>query len=395
MRNMLLDIDLYAKAETKILHCLTKRGYEIFYVSSYSKQKPKFGNSKIHLFSIALGKNVPLKYHVISGLVQFFSFPLYLVRVKPRFVIVDWDSLFGLMLMLPFYQLLGAKVILDVRSTPTPIENTNREIGLRMYLLNLMFSASVYVAKSTLDGMTIITDLMKKEICSRFRIDPQWVGVWSSGVPVELFRPESHVQEGIELRENLGLSHKFMVFYHGGFGQSRGLMDAISAMSILKDRCPDAVLFMLGTGPIQTVRDMREAIQNGGLQDRVVLHDAVSYTEVPKYIAMCDVGIVPLPDIPQWRNQSPLKLLEYLAMKKVVILTDIPCHREIVGTNNCGIYLSSISPAEIAGAITFAHDNKEKLKEWGEKGLTIVESKYTCERVATNLDRYLRWVENK
>lgn len=395
-RNMLLDIDLFAKAEIEILHHLTDLGYEIFFISGHSKQTYKFKNSKIHLFSIPAGKNsIPLKLHFIFAVVQFFSFPIYLLKVKPNFVIIDWDSLFGLMPMLPFYRLLGIKVVLDIRSTPTPIENLYQKVGLRQYLQNLAFSVSVCIAKKKLDGMTIITDLMKKEICNEFNIDPNWVGVWSSGVSAELFRYEECVHDGIELRERLGLTNRFIICYHGGFSQSRGLMDAINAMLVVRDRYPDAVLFLLGTGSIQTVDDMRKAIQNNGLQDRVILHDAVDHAEVPKYIAMCDVGIVPLPDLPQWRHQCPLKLLEYLAMKKAVILTDIPCHREIVGNNKCGIYFSSTSPAEIARSIAFAYDNKEKLKEWGAEGRVIVKNKYTWERIAKNLKDYLRWIENK
>jgi glycosyltransferase involved in cell wall biosynthesis len=394
-RNMVLDIDLYAKAEIEILHHLTERGYEVFFISGHSKQTYKFKNPKIHLFSIPVGRNLPLKLHFIFGVVQFLSFPFYVIKVKPNFIIIDWDSIFSLMPMLPYLKLLGIKIVVDIRSTPTPIVNLYKKIGLRQYLLNLAFNVSVCIAKKKLDGMTIITDLMKKEICDKFQIDPAWVGVWSSGVSAELFTREEHVRDGIELRERLGLTKRFIICYHGGFTQSRGLMDAISAMSIVRDRYPDTVLFLLGTGSIQIVGDMRRSIQDNGLQDRVILHDAVDHAEVPKYIAMCDVGIVPLLDLPQWRNQCPLKLLEYLAMEKVVILTDIPCHREIVGTDKCGIYMSSISPSGIAMSIAFAYDNKEKLEEWGAKGRVIVKDKYTWGKIAQNLDDYLRRIENK
>jgi len=395
-RNMLLDVDLFAKAEIEMLHHLTKRGCEIFLISGYAKQRYKFRNPKIHLFSIPAGRNsIPLKLHFIFATVQFFYFPIYLLKVKPNFVIVDWDSLFSLILILPFYRLMGIKFVLDIRTTMTPIRNLYQKVGLRQYLLDLAFSASVCLAKKKMDGMTIITDMMKKEICDKFRIDPNWVGVWSSGVPAEPFSYEDHVKDGIELRENLGLTNSFVIFYHGAFSQFRGTMNAINAMSVIKDEYPHVVLFLLGTGPIQTVDEMRRAIQHKELQEKVIIHDAVDYAEVPKYIAMCDVGIIPFLDLPFTRNQCPLKLLEYLAMKKSVILTDIPCTREVVGNEKCGIYLSSTSIAGIAKSIGFAYNNKEKLKEWGAKGRVIVESKYTWEKIAENLEHYLRVIENK
>lgn len=395
-RNMILDVDLFAKTETEILKNLSKNGYEIFFISCNSVRDPEFKDLGIHLFSIPVGRNnFPLKYHLIIALVQLFSFPFFVLKVKPNFIIVDWDSLFGLMPMIPFCRLLGAKVIFDIRSTPTPIENSNQKAGLRSNALSLAFNASVSIAKKKLDGITIITDLMKDEICSKFCINPDNVGVWSSGVSSELFLDEDYVNRGIELRQKLGLEDKFIVFYHGAFTQSRGLIDAINAMSITKNRHPNVVLFLLGKGSAQAIGDMRKAIQDNGLQDKVILYNSVDYTEVPKYIAMCDVGLVPLLDLPQWRNQCPLKLLEYLAMKKAVILSDIPCHREVIGNDKCGIYLSSISPDGIADSIAFVLDNKEKLEEWGAKGRAIAANKYTWQRIAKNLDDYLRYIENK
>lgn len=392
-RNMLLDTDLYAKTETEILNHLTNRGYEIFYISG-SRQRYRFKNPRIHLFSIRMGKsNLPLKYHFISAVVQLIAFPFYFLRTKPNFVIVDWDSVFSLMPMLPFRRLLGIKVILDIRSTPITIDKFQQKVGLRTTLLNFAFNVSVCIAKRRMDGMTIITDLMKNEISDRFGIDPNRVGVWSSGVSDELFSYERCIRDGIALRKRLGLTDRLIVFYHGAFSQSRGLIDAIDAMSAIKDRHPTVVLFFLGTGPIQTLDDMKKAIQDNNLQERVIVHDPVDYSEVPSYIAMCDVGLVPLPDLPQWRNQCPLKLLEYLSMKKAVILSDIPCHREVVGTKKCAIYLPSISPAGIAESIAFVAGNKDKLREWGARGRAIVEGKYTWERIAQNLHEYLEWLE--
>jgi glycosyltransferase involved in cell wall biosynthesis len=393
---MLLDTDLFAKTETEIFHHLVDRGYEIFLISGHAQQRLKFQNSKVHLFSIPTGKNsVPLKLHLIFALVQLFAFPIYILKTKPDFVILDWDSLIGLMPLLPFYRLLRMKIVLDVRSTPISLENSLQKIGLRMHMINLVFGISILIAKKKLDGMTIISDLMKEEITRKFGIDSDWVGVWSSGVSQELFRNEKYVQNAIDLRETLGLTNKFVIFYHGWFSGSRGLIDAINAIALLRTQYPDVVLFLLGTGSAQIISSMKQLIKNNELEGRVILHDAVDYSMVPEFISMCNIGIVPLLDLPQWRNQSPLKLLEYLAMKKVVMLSGLPCHREIIGDNKCGIFISTVSAAEIKRSIAFAYDNKERLGEWGAVGRAIVDKHYTWERIAENLDYYLKLVKKR
>jgi glycosyltransferase involved in cell wall biosynthesis len=121
----------------------------------------------------------------------------------------------------------------------------------------------------------------------------------------------------------------------------------------------------------------------------VIIHDAVDYENVPKYISMSDVAIIPLPDMHYWRSQSPLKLMEYLAMKKVVIISDIPAHRAIIGGETCGIYLSSVKPIEIAKSIEHALQNKYRLREWGEIGRVIIQNGYTWQKVANDLNGYL------
>jgi len=273
------------------------------------------------------------------------------------------------------------KVILDIRSTPVGI------FGFRGYLKMLAFYISVHMAKLMFDGITIITSAMKKEVCKNYKLNPESVGVWSDAASIELFTYEKNIRYGLELRKKFGLSDKFIVFYHGALGEKRGIFETVEAMTMIKKEHSSMVLFFLGNMP--TIHKLENFIQKRGIQDKVIIHGAVEYYDVPKYIAMSDVGIVPLPDIPDWRNQCPLKLLEYLAMKKTVIVTDIPANREIVGDKKCGIYVSSCDPIKIAKAIDFAYNNKEKLKDWGELGRTIVIQKYSWDKAAEDLEKYL------
>jgi glycosyltransferase involved in cell wall biosynthesis len=244
------------------------------------------------------------------------------------------------------------------------------------------------IAKRLFDGITIITPLMKEVVCNDFDLDPRKVGVWTSGVSDSLFNPENFISESMELKRKFGLTRKFVVFYHGVFTPSRGLIETIDALKILLPKYPNIVFFLLGTGPLAS--ELNALIQTEGLQENVIIGNPVDQVEVPKFISMSDVGIVPLPDHPYWRFQSPLKLLEYLAMEKVVILTDIPAHRAVIDEAKCGVYVSLVNPLEIAKAIEYVYLNEDSLKEWGKIGREIVKREYTWEKVAGNLENYLQ-----
>ena len=385
---IVLDISLHKTSRIEILRHLAKRGCDVYLVAMRSKQRYQLKNSRIQTISIPFRNKPPIS-SALYGLTLLFFLPLYIARIRPDFVITEsyehFFSFIPTVLLFPFRRF---KVVLDIRSTPVSRDT----VGLRGYLKTFCFDVYVCVAKKLFDGITIITPLMKKEICKKFSIDPRFVGVWSSGASATLFSCEKYIHQGMKLRKKFGLLKKFIVFYHGALGPNRGLLETINAMSLTTREYSDIILFLLGNE--LAIDDLKAMIEKNEIQKNVIIHDAVDYLDVPKYIAMCDVGIVPLPNLPYWRHQCPLKLLEYLAMKKAVIVTDIPANREIVGNSKCGIYISSPNSVEIANSIVRAYQNREKLKKWGASGREIITKRYNWEKAAEDLWNYLLSLKN-
>ncbi len=78
-----------------------------------------------------------------------------------------------------------------------------------------------------------------------------------------------------------------------------------------------------------------------------------------KEIAKADCGIYPLPDRPEWNVSSPLKVFEYMACGKPIILTPIPAHKDVLGDEGFVIWTKSDKAVDIAEAIMYAMDNRE------------------------------------
>src|SRR5262249_7417480 len=85
----------------------------------------------------------------------------------------------------------------------------------------------------------------------------------------------------------------------------------------------------------------------------VHLTGAKPHEELPKYIGQFDVGIVPYLHSDYTRTVVPTKIIEYLAMGKPVVSTDLPevsafneKHGVIITSpNEPGVFLSSIEAA--------------------------------------------------
>jgi len=377
--NLILDVDLHKTSRIEILRALAKRGHEVSLVASYSSKRSLPELTDVHVVSIPL-RYVPFFSTAAYVLLVLLYLPFLFLRWKPDFVIGEPNAtILSLVPMLLFPRSKRPKIVLDIRTTPVII------LGIDRYLKTSFFDIALQTAKKFFQGITIITELMKKQVCKNYNINPRFVGVWTSGVSTILFNPENY--DGNEMRKRFGLRDKFVVFYHGLFSGERGIIETLKAIETLKSTCPNLVLFLLGR-PVGSFKP-KGIIRKLGVQNMVIVHNSVSYVEVPGYISMCDVGIVPLPNLPIWLYQCPLNLLEYLAMKKVVIATDIPANREVLGESKCGIYASSTDPKEIADAIVCAYNNRKTLRKWGAYGRMVIEKRYSWEKLAENLENYL------
>lgn len=370
---------LYVSDVMQALAHLEEHGHSATMLSFRSKNFARPRNLHMQLIPV---RYVPGISQIVTTLILAFLLPFYVALSNPAYVMMNPDvSTLSSLPSIIVSKFKKTKFILDIRSTPV------ETVGSRGTLQRFWFAASVLVAKRFFDGMTTITPLMRKEICDDFNLSSERIGIWTSGVSTSLFNPEKHSEEAIALRQALGLSDKFVVFYHGVFSASRGLTETLGAIKILKQKCPNIALFLLGSGPL--LDRLKSMVDELGLQHNVIIHNSVGHEQVPAFICLSDVCILPLQFSPYWRYQCPLKLLEYLSMKKVAIVTDLPANRMVIGDAKCGIYLSSVEPLEIAESIEYAYANKDKLENWGEFGRPIVEEKYTWEKVVASLEKYL------
>jgi glycosyltransferase involved in cell wall biosynthesis len=377
---LILDKDMHKTTQVEVLKNLGKLGHVTSLYGIQSRHSFLAKEKNLQIVSI------PLRYKsyitaILYTTIMFFLLPLICVFSKPKIIVVEprEPTFLSTFSIIGFPKAARPKIVLDIRSVP---------VGQGIVESSL-FVIALEMAKKTFDGITIITNMMKQEICEKFGLNPNKVGVWTSGASTELFDPKRFDKR--KLRKSLNLDEKFVVFYHGvlgvGKGEGRGIAECIKSLQLLKNSYPNIALFILGDGGSFPRLEMlsREA----GVQEMVIMHNRVDYNEVPKYIAISDVAIVPLPNLQKWRNQCALKLLEYLSMERVVVATDIPANRNIMKESKCAIYVSSVEPTEIAKGIIQAYNNRERLEDWGKEGRTIILKEYEWRKVAKDFEKYL------
>jgi len=378
-----LDISVSRVSRIEMLKSLETLGHNMMLVTGFKKKKLWFGlDGKI--------KYIPLIKVKILNVFIFYLYLLFYVGYKIfnkriDFVIADPGSFWAMaaLAVLRKIKMLNAKFILDIRTVPVEV------FGISGKIKEKLFNISILGAKYLFDGITVITPFMKKVLTDRYGLSKSNMSVWSSGASLDQFDPNQFNPEHIEaLKEQLNLKDKFVIMYHGVLTATRGLPEAIKALSLLSNEHSDIAFFILGDGIAKV--ELENVTNRLELQNRVIIKDVVPYEEIPKYIALADVGILPFPPILWWRVSSPIKLMEYLAMGKPVIVTDIEAHKQVIGRNPCGFYVNSNKPESIARGIVEAYMKKGRLKEIGQQGRKLIQDKYSWAKQASQLEKYLK-----
>ncbi len=236
------------------------------------------------------------------------------------------------------YRLLTPKssLVVDVRSIPVG-ENALQLLPATCLLVWALTSRAVA-------GVTWITRSMYDLTTNILPHSRKWTpGFWESGVDCTHFLPRQRDQK---LSERLRIHAEFVVGYHGSISRTRGLLQFVDVAQFFRHRRSPPIFLLIGAG--DALGAIRAEVERRSLDSLFRFVDAVPYEEIPDYLSLVDVGVVPYPDNWRWRHQSPLKVLEYLAMGIPVVATDLPAHR---GISEAVRLVSSSRPEEIASSI--------------------------------------------
>jgi glycosyltransferase involved in cell wall biosynthesis len=152
-------------------------------------------------------------------------------------------------------------------------------------------------------------------------------------------------------RRDLGLAETDEVVCYAGLTFAhRGLGLLVDAVASLRPHHPRLRLYLVGGRPAE-IRDLREQADRLGLGEDVRLIGPRPQAEVVRYLQAADALVIP--DTVSVATASPLKLFEYLACERPVVLPDLPALLEIL-PESAGYYFRRGDAAALAAAIDLA-----------------------------------------
>lgn len=171
-----------------------------------------------------------------------------------------------------------------------------------------------------------------------------------------------------------------VVGYTGNLHTSRELSDLIDAFADAHERESALKLVVVGDGPDRTTLEQR--VETRHVTDAVTFTGTVPFEDVPQYVRAFDIGAAFIPDKPQYRNQPPLKTVEYLATGLPVAATNTPGNRRFV-THDENATVTAPNADAYADALVELATDKEYRDRLSERARDSV-AEYDYERIVTD-----------
>jgi PEP-CTERM/exosortase A-associated glycosyltransferase len=231
------------------------------------------------------------------------------------------------------------------------------------------------------DAVAVICEGLRKDLVAR-GIDPAKIMVSPNGVDMAMFG--NPLAPDPLFADSLGLAGADVVGFIGSFYDYEGLDDLIAAMPLLLEKRPKAQLLLVGGGPMEAA--LKAQAERSPAAERIHFIGRVPHEEVDRYYSLIDVLAYPRKAMRLTELVTPLKPLEAMAQRKLVVASNVGGHRELIEDGVTGTLFKAGDPAALAEALDTLFANRGKWEQRRDVARQFVEKDRNW---SSNISRYI------
>lgn len=168
---------------------------------------------------------------------------------------------------------------------------------------------------------TVVVSEALKRFLTANGIPDRKIVVIPNGIDPRTFHPGI---SGNSVRKRYRLDGKLVIGFAGWFRKWHGLHMLLDVMHEAQLAARDVSLLLVGDGP--AFQELRDYAAMHKLDSNVVFTGPVAHPAVPAHIAAMDIAVQP--GAPEYA--CPIKILEYMGMRKCIVAPDQPNIRELL-----------------------------------------------------------------
>lgn len=327
-------------------------GIEVCEARNSSKGLRRYAQTISKLLCIRLTKNPEI---YILGFRGYEIFPIVRVITWGKTLIYDH-------MMSPYDSLLNER--------KTIREGSLLEKFVFLYEQTILKIADVILAD---------TNEHKQFFQNKFGIQPEKVHAVPVGTDEELFTGEA--PPAPEMKDS-----PFRVFFYGTFLPLHGIDIILNTARALKDM---PIVFRIVGGEAKNAEKCRAKISSENLNN-IDYSEWIDFKELPSCIMEADLCLGgPFGNTGQAQRVVTGKTSQFLAMAKPTVVGRIPEDCGFIDRENC-LLVNQGDEKDLAEAILWAYENREKLADIGLKGYDLYKTRFSTESIANRLRGIIR-----
>ena len=266
----------------------------------------------------------------------------------------------------------GSKMVLHCHSDAFRWKGLPRYLVPAMSLYQLLYRFKLWLA----DAVLAVSEEYVKSSPALMAVKEKVIVFPMSLAPT--FRPLTS-SANTSLRNKLKIpENKKIVLYVGRIDPRKGLDYLTDALLSL----PNAFLIIVGSGDHDSTNALKSKIADNRLSERSLLVPTVMQEELNKYYNIADVLCLPTNDITETFG---VVLIEAWAVKKPVVVTDIPAPKRMVEGCGGGIVARRMDAKDIADKLRTILNDPESARRMGEQGHDYVIKNFSFQKLADRL----------
>ncbi|MHA1265788.1 MAG: glycosyltransferase family 4 protein [Candidatus Helarchaeota archaeon] len=364
---------------------LTKLGHEVHIITKGEPRQKSYENyHSLHIHRILSGIHIPY-YFPLNSFILWERGHAILQRLKPDIIIGHGfeSSLFiknkAKNPRVPFiYKAVG---MIQKSGARTPLFWGD-------LLGHLYFPFLGYLEKFALihaDLIIAVSNQIKTELKSMYQIPEKRITIVRNGVNLKRFHPHHPYSD---IQKKWHLEGKKILIYAGRMTPIKGPQILLQAVSKIYKRFPNWIFFFIGDGPLLPyLKNKANELQ---LTDRVIFSGYIPNSEIPKYLAMAKVCV-----IPSIYEPFGLIALETLASGTPILtsgrggLSEI--HQKIPGYP----VINPLAPTTLAYCLEEYLPNLQKLKKLNKNTKERIYREFSWRRCAEKTDKLLQKIKKR
>lgn len=190
------------------------------------------------------------------------------------------------------------------------------------------------------------------------------------------------------------IGDEVILVYAGGISISRGVLQMIQSLTLVKARGISFHFYLLGTWVSPKLKEeIIELIKDSNLQQNITITGRIPLEQVYEIYRQADIGLALLHAEKNYINSLATKIFEYMAVGIPVIASDFPLWQNLINQTQCGLTVNPLDVQEISENIIFLMRNTDLRRTMGDNGYQAFSRVYnwsTQEQKLWELYRSLR-----